>query len=102
MGGLPCRNGNAFGKRAASALAFGKEVTVQTYSHDKYRRTLADVILPDGSNLNLQLVKEGWWYRKYTPGDTVLESLEKSALETKKDLWTDPHPVPPWEWQKRR
>lgn len=30
----------------------------------------ADVLLPDGTNVNRTLVKEGWswWYRKYAPG----------------------------------
>ena len=39
---------------------------------DKYRRTIADVLLPDGTYVNHTLVKEGlcWWYRKYAPGDT--------------------------------
>jgi endonuclease YncB( thermonuclease family) len=39
-----------------------------------------------------------WWYRKYAPGDAVLEGLEKDAREAKKGLWVDPQPVPPWEW----
>ena len=45
----------AFGQRAkqtASALDFGKVVTVQTYGHDKYRRTIGALILPDEMNLN--------------------------------------------------
>jgi len=56
------------------------------------------VILPDGMNLNQDLVKQNWcwWYRKYAPGDTVLEGLEKEAQEAKKDLWADPQSVPPW------
>ena len=75
-------NGKAFGllaKHAASDLAFGKEVSVQTYGHDKYKRTLAEVYLPDGTNVNQTLVEDGWcwWYRKYAPGDTLLEGLEK-------------------------
>ena len=37
------------------------------------------------------------WYRKYAPGDTVLEELEKDAREGGKRLWADPHPVLPWE-----
>jgi endonuclease YncB( thermonuclease family) len=41
------------------------------------------------------------WYRKYAPGNTELESLEKDARESKKGLWVDPGSVPPWEWRKR-
>ena len=91
-------------KQAASALVFGKEVTVQTHGKDKYTRTIGDVILPDGTNVNHALVKDGWcwWYRKYAPGDTALEGLEHEAREARKGLWADPHPVPPWEWRKRR
>ena len=107
LSGIDCpEKGQAFGKKAkqvASELAFGKEVTVQTYGHDKYTRTIGDVILPDGMNLSQELVKQGWcwWYRKYAPGDTVLEGLETEAMEARKGLWADPQPVPPWEWRKR-
>jgi len=95
----------AFGtraKQAASELVYGKEVTLQTHGHDKYTRTLADVLLPDGMNLNQELVKQGWcwWYRKYAPGDTVLEGLDKEAREARTGLWADPQPVPPREWRK--
>ena len=55
-------------------------------------------------NLHQELVRRGWcwWYRKYAPGDTVLEALEKEARKSKKGLWVDPQPVPPWEWWKQR
>jgi micrococcal nuclease len=51
-----------------------------------------------------ELVKQSWcwWYRKYAPGDTVLEGLKKEAREAKKGLWAEPQPVPPWEWRNRR
>ena len=76
--------GQAYGKRAkqaASELVYGKEVTLQTFGKDKYKRTLGDVILPDGTNANHMLVKDGWcwWYWKYAPGNTTLEGLEKEA-----------------------
>ena len=42
LSGIDCpEKGQAYGQRAkhaASALAFGKEVTVQTHGHDKYKR----------------------------------------------------------------
>ena len=90
LNGIDCpEKGQAFGKKAkqaASALAFGSEVTIQTHGHDKYQRLLGDVLLPDGTNVNHTLVKDGWcwWYRKYAPGDTVLEGLEKDAREARK------------------
>jgi endonuclease YncB( thermonuclease family) len=76
---------------------FGKEVTLQPHGLDKYKRTLADVLLPDGTNVNHALVEDGWcwWYRKYAPGNTVLEVLEKEAREGRRGLWADPQPVPP-------
>ena len=107
LSGIDCpEKSQGYGKRAkqaASALAFGKDITVQMHGHDKYKRILGDVILPDGMNLNQELVKQGWcwWYRKYAPGDTVLERLETEARESRKGLWADLQPVPPWEWRKR-
>ncbi len=56
----------------------------------------------DATNLNHALVKEGWcwWYRKYAPGDSVLEGLEKEAREAKKGLRADPQLVRPWDWRR--
>jgi endonuclease YncB( thermonuclease family) len=90
-------------KQAASALVFGRDVILQTHGQDKYNRTMADVLLRDGTNVNHEMVKQGWcwWYRKYAPRDTVLEGLEKDAREAKRGLWADPQPMPPWEWRKR-
>jgi endonuclease YncB( thermonuclease family) len=84
-----------------STFGFGRDVILQTHCQNKYGRTLADVLLPDGTNVNQELVKAGWcwWYRKYAPGDTVLEVLEKNARDAKRGLWADPQPVPPWEWR---
>jgi micrococcal nuclease len=108
LSGIDCpEKGQGYGnraKQAASDLAFGKEVTLQTHGKDKYGRTIADVLLADGTNVNHTLVKDGWcwWYRKYAPGDTVLEGLEKEAREGRKGLWADPQPVPPWVYTRAR
>ena len=83
--------------------AASKNITAYTLDRDKYAHILGDVIIFDGMHLNQELVKQGWcwWHRKYAPGDVVLKGLETEARETKKGLWADPQPVPPWEWRKR-
>jgi micrococcal nuclease len=98
--------GQAFSSRAkqfVSGLCFGKEVTVKARGQDRYQRTIADVILPDGRNLNHEIVRAGfaWWFRKYAPGDETLERLEKEARQARLGLWVDQQsPIPPWEWRK--
>src|SRR6185295_16100608 len=56
LSGIDCpEKGQAFGnnaKQAASALVFGKQVILLTHGLDKYGRTLADVLLSDGTNIN--------------------------------------------------
>jgi len=106
LNGIDCpEKGQAYGtkaKQAASARVIGNVVTVRTHGMDKYGRTIADVLLADGSNLNHELVKEGWcwWYRKYAPKDATLEQLEQSARDARSGLWVDPQPLPPWEYRK--
>jgi endonuclease YncB( thermonuclease family) len=43
------------------------------HGHDKYKRTVGEVILPDGMNLNQELVRLGWcwWYRKYADTESL-------------------------------
>jgi endonuclease YncB( thermonuclease family) len=69
---------------------------------DRYKRTAADTILPDGRNLNQELVRAGlaWWYRQYGCREMVLRDLEQEARAAKRGLWSDPKPVEPWEWMK--
>ena len=105
--GIDCpEKGQAFGdsaKDATSILSFALEVTLQSHGKDKYGRVLADVFLADGTNVNHELVKDGWcrWYQKYAPEDTTLEKLETEAREASRGMWINPDPVPPWEWRKR-
>jgi endonuclease YncB( thermonuclease family) len=107
LDGIDCpEKGQAYGhqaKQATSVLVFGKEVILQTHGHDKAGRTLADVLLPDGTHVNHTLVKNGWcwWYRKYAPRNTELARLEQNARETKQGLWVGPTHIPPWQWRKR-
>lgn len=88
-------------KQAASELAFGQQVTVREVDKDRYGRTVAEVILPNGRSLNRELVRAGYahWYRQYAPDDRELASLEAEAKAAKRGLWAQPGAVPPWEWR---
>ena len=105
--GIDCpESGQDFGSRAKSVtseLSFGQVVKVKARNLDRYGRTVADVTLPDGRSLNHELVRQGlaWWYRKFAPHDATLSRLEAEARAAKRGLWSQPNPVPPWEWRKR-
>jgi endonuclease YncB( thermonuclease family) len=97
-------SGQDFGsraKQAASDRAFGKEVTVRVLDKDRYGRTVADTILPNGKSLNQEMVREGmaWWYRHYAPADQTLAKLEHEAKAAKRGLWSQANPIPPWDWR---
>ena len=96
--------GQAYGKRAkqfALELAAQKLVTVAVVEKDRYGRSVGDVILPDGRNLNREIVRAGyaWWYRKYSK-DASLGKLEEEARLARRGLWQDKAPMAPWEWRK--
>jgi endonuclease YncB( thermonuclease family) len=94
----------AYGKKAkefTTAATLGKMITIIEYGKDKHGRTIGDVVLPDGSNLNQQLLKEGlaWWYWEHSE-DKVLKDIAEEAQDEKRGLWRDRHPIPPWVYRK--
>lgn len=105
LNGIDCpEKDQAFGDQAAtfiSRLVLGKEVTVASHGPDKYGRTIGDVSLLDGTQVNRELVKAGlaWWYRTYSQ-DQALAQLESEAQAGRRGLWADANPMPPWEWRK--
>lgn len=93
-----------FGTKArkfTSQLCFGKIVQVIFHGKDRYGRILGQVILPNGRNLNEELVKNGfaWYYEKYV-NDPTLYRLEKEAREEELGLWKQSNPIPPWDFRK--
>jgi endonuclease YncB( thermonuclease family) len=89
-------------KQATSELAFGKEVAVRPVDTDRYGRTVAEVVLPDGRVLSHELVKAGlaWWYARYAPKDSTLRRLEAEARAARRGIWSQPDPSPPWAWRR--
>ena len=83
-------------------MALHKKFTVKANGHDKYVRTIADLVFPDGRVLNQELVRAGlaWWYRKYS-SDPQLATLENEARMKRLGLWSDSEPIAPWEFRNR-
>ena len=93
-----------YGQRArqfTSDLAFGKTVRLIAHNTDRYGRTVGTIILPDGRNLNEELVKNGyaWHYKAYSK-DKNLANLEADARRYKRGLWAAPNPTPPWDFRR--
>jgi micrococcal nuclease len=75
-------------------------------------RSVATVILPDGSTASRALVNAGlaWVYEEDFSNDQddkldrkeELNALEQEAREAKRGLWADPDPVPPWLYRRLR
>lgn len=93
----------SFGTRArqfTSSLVFGRKVTVSAQYLDRIGRTVSRVSV-NGKDVSLALVEAGlaWHYRRYS-SDPLLAKAEAQARRLKKGLWSDPRPVPPWEWRR--
>lgn len=107
LAGIDCpEKKQAFGKRAkqfTSNSSFGRVVVVEYEKKDRNGRLIGEVMLPDGSNLNAQLVKQGlaWWYEEYSPNSS-LKQTEIEARAAKRGLWSAGVPESPWEFRKRK
>ena len=98
----------AFGsvaKKVTSDKIYGEVVSLQSVKKDRYGRMIGDVYYGDKltAHLNRELVEEGicWWYEKYDPKNIAFKKLEASARDSKKGLWIDKDPTPPWEFRHR-
>ncbi|MGY4537792.1 micrococcal nuclease [Mucilaginibacter sp. UYNi724] len=93
----------AFGQAAkqfTSNLCFGKKVKLIGNQKDRYGRTVAQIELESGINVNHEIVKQGyaWQYRAYSKS-MELAMLEQHAREGHLGLWQDANPTPPWNFR---
>lgn len=89
-------------KQFAANLCFEKVVyLIHNSTYDRNKRLIAEVILPDGTNLNKELVKNGlaWHFKKYSNNKEYAQ-LETEARNKKIGLWVESNPTPPWIWRK--
>jgi micrococcal nuclease len=101
------RSKQPFGAKAkqfTSDHCFGKQVRLKHRNRfDRNNRLIAVVILPDGKNLNYELVKAGlaWHFVKYSSAKEYAE-MEELARKSRVGLWSEKDPTPPWQWRTPR
>jgi endonuclease YncB( thermonuclease family) len=96
-------NSQPFGqvaKQLTKELVAGQEVKVIIKDTDRYGRTVAIVVLPDGRILNEELLKAGlaWHYKKYD-SNPAWQKMEDDARASRKGLWADKSPISPADWR---
>lgn len=96
-----------FGKEARdhlTELVNAHRVRVVDLGNDENGRLIGEVDVIDGvysNNLSAKMLMHGfaWHFDKY--GDYGGAAYAESAGRSDKaGLWSDPNPVPPWEWRK--
>lgn len=95
-------------KQSLSDLVFDKLVTVETDKRDKYKREVGKVLV-GGLDANLEQVQRGfaWHYKAYereqSPNDRKLyAAAENEAKATRRGLWADAVPMPPWDFRHNK
>ncbi len=92
-----------FGRQARqtlSGLCYGQTAQINTESVDRYGRVVGEVQC-GGVSANLAMVQSGmaWAYVRYQPPAAYIQA-EQKARAARIGLWSDPHPIPPWEWRR--
>ena len=95
----------AFGTKAKQVLSnkvFGKTVTVRWTEKDRYERILGDVYIGK-RRINAEMVQEGMaWHYKFFSKDATIAAAQTKAKAGKVGLWSQPDPVAPWEFRRKK
>ena len=91
-----------------ASLVDQKIVRVEYSGVDRYQRTLGKVFLAD-FDINLEQVSSGfaWHYKLYekeqsTDDRNEYSKAEALARESRKGLWQEEVPLPPWEFRRAK
>jgi endonuclease YncB( thermonuclease family) len=86
-------------REALAAMVFGKTITVADEGRDQYGRWIGAVTV-DGLDVNRQMIATGnaWHYTEFS-NDPTLAALQEQARTQKVGLWSQPDPIPPWQFR---
>lgn len=92
-----------FGQASRQSLAnmvFGRTIQVVDSGRDRYGRWIGRLYV-DGIDVNRQQVATGmaWHYADYSK-DKSLATVQAQAQAQRIGLWSQPNPIPPWEFRK--
>ena len=77
-------------KRFTADLVGNRDVVLRVRAKDKYDRTVAEVILPDGRNLSEQLLRAGLaWHYDFHSRNAEWHRLMEEARAAGRGLWAD-------------
>lgn len=93
-----------FGKEARRSLAelcADKVARLTWEEKDRYGRILARVSCGE-VDANVEQVRRGMaWVSRLDKPEPAFYAAQRAARAARLGLWSDPDPVPPWQWRKR-
>ncbi len=86
-------------KQSLSGLCFGLAVVIEDKGRDRYGRVIGRVNCA-GIDASADQVRRGmaWVFDRYAT-DRTLYAIQEEARAARVGLWSDPAPVPPWEYR---
>lgn len=77
-------------------------VYAEVHNKDRYGRYVAKIML-DNTDVNAEMLRAGlaWHYKQYNK-DFEYARLEQEAKRSKRGLWMEKNPIPPWIYRKNK
>lgn len=104
-------------KQSLSEIVYGKRVRIEWSKRDRYGRIVGQIFVSGACGVapcpeidaGLVQVRRGlaWHYKKYmgeqsSEDQVAYAQAEERAREGRIGLWSEPDPIPPWEWRHPR
>ena len=95
-------------KEVLSSFVFDRRVEARCWKRDRYEREVCSVFVGT-RDVGLAMIRDGyaWHYKAYEREQSAEDRAayartEADARSSRRGLWHDATPVPPWDWRKER